>query len=170
MSAKPQKWVTLGRVSGVFGIKGWVRVQSYTEPRDNIVNFGVWTLRRQASLRVFELESGQGHSGNVVAKLRGIDDRDAAREWLGADIVVERAQLPPVESGEFYWTDLEGLEVRNTAGDVLGRVERLLATGGNDVLVLGGEPERLIPFILDTVIKRVDLDERQIVVDWSLDY
>ena len=169
MSAKPTKWVTLGRVSGVFGVKGWLKVQSYTEPRDNIVRLAVWTLRMNGADRTFEVEDGQGHAGSVVAKLRGIDDRDLARDWAGAEIVVERERLPEAQADEFYWTDLEGLEVRTTAGLTLGRVEYLLATGANDVLVLGGAPERLIPFLIGPVVKQVDLAAGLIVVDWSPD-
>jgi 16S rRNA processing protein RimM len=169
VSAKTSKWVTLGRVSGVFGVKGWLKVQSYTEPRDNIARFGVWTLRLSGVERRFEVEDAQGHAGNVVAKLRGIDDPEGAREWRGAEIVIERERLPEARADEFYWTDLEGLEVRTTAGLSLGRVEYLLATGANDVLVLSGTPERLIPFIVGQVVKQVDLAAGLIVVDWSPD-
>jgi 16S rRNA processing protein RimM len=170
VSAKPTKWVTLGRVSGVFGVKGWLKVQSYTEPRDNVAKFEVWTLRMNGAERVFAVEDGQDHAGSVIAKLQGIDDRERAREWVGAEIVVERTQLPATSANEFYWTDLEGLEVRTTAGEVLGRVDHLLATGGNDVLVLGGAEERLIPFVLGQVVKHVDLEAGLIVVDWSPSY
>ena len=169
MSAKTAKWVTVGRVSGVFGVKGWLKVQSYTEPRDNIVRFDVWTLRMNGAERLFEVEDGQGHAGKVAAKLRGIDDPDRAREWVGADIVIERERLPKTRTDEFYWTDLEGLEVRTTAGLTLGRVAHLLATGANDVLVLDGTPERLIPFVLGSVVKQVDLEAGLIVVDWTAD-
>ena len=168
MSAK--KWVILGRVSGVFGVKGWLKVQSYTEPRDNIVGFGAWTLRMNGVDRAFELEDGHSHAGSVVAKLHGIDDRNQARDFVGSDVVVVREQLPATAVGELYWTDLEGLEVRTTTGIVLGKVDHLLATGGNDVLVLDSTPERLIPFVVDAVVKEVDLAAGLIVVDWSPDY
>jgi 16S rRNA processing protein RimM len=169
VSANQKKWVILGRVSGVFGVKGWLKVQSYTEPRDNIVGLSEWTLRLNGADRPFEVEGGQGHASNVVAKLRGIDDPERAREWMGAEIVVEREQLPETGAGEFYWTDLEGLEVRTMAGLTLGRVAYLMATGANDVLVLGGSPERLIPFVIGPVVKHVDLAAGLIVVDWSPD-
>ena len=170
MSAKPTNWVTLGRVSGVFGLKGWLKVQSYTEPRANIAQFGVWLLRMNGVDSPFDVEDGHSHGGSVVAKLRGLDDRDRALEWVGAEIVVERERLPALAANEFYWTDLEGLEVRTTAGEVLGKVDHLLATGANDVLVIGGSPQHLIPFIVGPVVKQVDLAARVIVVDWSTDY
>jgi len=165
-----RKWVILGRVSGVFGVKGWLKVQSYTEPRDNIVGFSAWTLRMNGVDRVFDVEDGHSHAGSVVAKLHGIDDRDRARELVGAEIVVVREQLPATAAGEFYWTDLEGLEVRTTSGIVLGKVDHLLATGGNDVLVLDSKPELLVPFVVGAVVKEVDLGLGLIVVDWSPDY
>jgi 16S rRNA processing protein RimM len=170
VSANKQKSVTLGRVSGVFGIKGWLKVQSYTEPRDNIARFDTWTLRKNGIDRVFEVEDGHGHGGSVVAKLHGIDDREVARELVGSDIAVERERLPATSDGELYWTDLEGLEVRTTTGIVLGKVDHLLATGANDVLVLDGSPQRLIPFVSGSVVKEVDLEAGFIVVDWSPDY
>ena len=169
MSAK-EKWVILGRVSGVFGVKGWLKVQSYTEPRDNIVGFDAWTLRMNGVDHSFKVEEGHGHAGSVVAKLRGLDDRDRARDFVGADIVVPRERLPAIAPDELYWTDLEGLEVRTTTGIVLGNVDHLLATGGNDVLVLDSSPQRLIPFVVGTVVKEVDLKRKLIVVDWSPDY
>jgi 16S rRNA processing protein RimM len=165
-----EKWVILGRVSGVFGVKGWLKVQSYTEPRDNIVGFRAWTLRMNGVDQAFEVEDGHSHAGSVVAKLHGIDDREQAREWIGADIVVARERLPALAEGELYWTDLEGLEVRTTTGSVLGKVDHLLATGGNDVLVLDSVPQRLIPFVVGAVVKEVDLEAGRIVVDWSPDY
>ena len=169
MSAK-EKWVILGRVSGVFGVNGWLKVQSYTEPRDNIVGFGAWTLRMNGVDHAFDVEEGHSHAGSVVAKLHGLDDRDRARDWVGADIVVPREQLPKIAAGELYWTDLEGLEVRTTTGTVLGTVDHLLATGGNDVLVLDSSPRLLIPFVAGDVVKEVDLTAGLIVVDWSPDY
>ena len=120
VSAKPDKLVTLGRISGLFGVKGWVKVQSYTEPRANIARFGVWIVRRRGVDRAFTVEHARGHGSGVVAKLLGIDDREDARAWIGAELAVERAALPACEPGEYYWADLEGLEVRTTNGEPLG--------------------------------------------------
>ena len=121
--------MTLGRISGVYGVRGWIKVHSYTEPRDNVVGFGRWTLRSRGEERAVEVEDGRAQGASVVAKLRGVDNRDAARELIGADIAVERSALPACEPGEYYWADLEGLEVVTPAGDRLGTVDHLVATG-----------------------------------------
>ena len=170
MSANPNRFVTLGRISGVYGVRGWVKVHSYTEPRDNVVGFARWTLRTRAGESTVEVEDGRAQGSGVVAKLRGVDDREAARELIGADIAVERSALPACEPGEYYWTDLEGLEVVTPAGDRLGTVDYLVATGGHDVLVLAGQPPRLIPFVHGAVIRGVDLAAGVIVADWSPEY
>jgi 16S rRNA processing protein RimM len=134
------------------------------------VSFARWTIRGRGEERTVEVEDGRAHGANVVAKLRGIDDRDAARELVGADIAVERSKLPECEPGEYYWTDLEGLEVVTPAGERLGTVDHLVATGGNDVLVLAGQPQRLIPFVHGAVIRSVDLAAGVIVADWSPEF
>jgi 16S rRNA processing protein RimM len=170
VGAHSSKLVTLGRIGGVYGVKGWLKVHSYTEPRDNIVEYSPWLLAHGGErweARVMDARTG---NGRVIVKLDGLDDREAAREWVGAEIAVERQRLPPCGPGEYYWSDLEGLEVRTPQGEVLGKVEHLIATGGNDVLVVAGETERLIPFVLKSVIRSVDLDEGVIVADWAADY
>ncbi|SRR5690606_7536487 len=161
------KRVTLGRVSGVFGVKGWIKVHSYTEPRENILGFDRWTLEQNGRVSEVEVEDGRAHGKGLVAKLAGCDDRDRALELIGAEISVERAALPRLGPDEYYWTDLEGLEVRTPSGESLGRVDHLLATGANDVLVVRGERELLIPFVLERVIRDVDLASGVIVADWD---
>jgi 16S rRNA processing protein RimM len=160
------KLVTLGRISGVHGVKGWVKVHSYTEPRENIAGFGVWIVSRRGAASALEVEDSRSGGGHVLAKLKGIDDRDEARGWIGAEIAVERAALPQCAPGEYYWADLEGLEVRTLGGEALGKVDHLLATGSNDVLVLD-RAGRLIPFVPGSVIRSVDLDAGVIVADWQ---
>jgi 16S rRNA processing protein RimM len=170
VSATNQKLVTLGRISGVFGVKGWIKVHSYTEPRGNIVEFDVWLLKLRGVDSQVEVEEGRSHGGNVVAKLRGVDDRDAATALIGAEIATPRDRLPACEPGEYYWADLEVLEVRTLDGARLGRVDHLIATGEHDVLVLTGDRERLVPFVQGRVIRSVDLEGGVIVADWSPEY
>lgn len=166
MSAGGSKRVPLGRITGLFGVKGWVKIHSYTEPRENVIGFDEWIVEHEGAVQRLEVEAGQRTGKNVIAKLRGIDDRDEARRWLGAEISVEREALPPCEPGEYYWVDLEGLAVRNVRSEMLGHVDYVMATGANDVLVLTGGPDRLIPFV-PQVIESVDIEGGVIVVDWE---
>ncbi len=158
--------VRVGRISGLFGVKGWVKIHSYTEPRENVVGFKEWIVEHEGSERRVEVEAGRTAGKHVIAKLKGVDDRDEARQWIGAELSVERAALPPCEPGEYYWVDLEGLTVRNLRGETLGEVDHMMQTGANDVLVLTGGADRLIPWI-PSVVREVDIDGGYIVVDWE---
>jgi 16S rRNA processing protein RimM len=170
VSAKSDPVVRLGYISGVHGVTGWVKVHSFTEPRGNLIDYPDWLLEHRGQRRTVALEQAKVTAKNVLAKLVGIDDRDQAVELIGAEISVPRAALPPLGAGEYYWADLEGLAVKTRAGDVLGRVERLIATGAHDVLVLDGGPDRLIPFVPGRIVQHVDLDTGEIVVDWEASY
>jgi len=162
--------VILGRISGVYGVKGWVRIFSETRPRERILDYSPWQIGRAGTWETREVKGGRRHGKGVVARLVGIEDRDAAAELIGADIAVTRSQLGDAAPGEYYWTDLEGLEVVTTDGQVLGFVEHLFETGANDVMVVKGERERLIPFVEPQIVRRVDFEGRRLVVDWDPDF
>ena len=170
MSGTAENWVRLGRVLGPWGVKGWIKVYSYTDPRENIVAFPVWSLERDGRRRTMQIEQGRRHGRQVVVKLSTVDDRDAAELLAGSEIMVERAELAPCDAGEYYWTDLEGLRVVTSAGVELGEIDHLFDTGSNDVMVVVGDRERLIPFLVDRVVQRVDLDEGVVIVDWDPDF
>jgi 16S rRNA processing protein RimM len=164
------KYVPLGRVSGVYGVKGWIKVHSFTEPRDNIVRFGEWVLGGEGASRRVAVEAGRCQGRSVVAKLDGVDDRNAAETLIGTTISIERTQLPPCAPGEYYWADLEGLAVHTLDGTPLGRIAHLVATGAHDVIVLDGDGSRLIPFVAGSVVRDVDLESGIVVVDWDASY
>ena len=107
MSEEQSKPILLGRVTGLYGVKGWIKVHSHTHPRENIVNFVRWTLRRGDEHAPMDVEHGRLQGRTVVAKLQGIDDRDQARRLIGAEIAVERGDLPPCEPA-VHGADLEG--------------------------------------------------------------
>ncbi|MDX1562231.1 MAG: ribosome maturation factor RimM [Gammaproteobacteria bacterium] len=167
MSKDPDRVVKLGYVAGVYGVKGWLKIHSFTEPRENLAGYRDLLFEQAGRQDPFVVESSKSTSKNLLIKLAGIDDRDAAAALIGAEIAVPRSALPDCAPGEYYWADLEGLTVRSQQGHVLGTVERLLATGANDVLVLSGGPNRLIPFVLDRIVLDIDLARGQIVVDWE---
>lgn len=161
--------VTLGRISGLFGVRGWVRVHSYTEPREGILGYGAWWLRNESGVTEATVEEGQRHGKAVIARLAGIADRDEAARLIGSEIEVPRDRLPPAGEGRFYWRDLEGLKVLHRDGTELGTVAYMMETGANDVMVTAGDGERLIPFVRDKVVLDVDLDRGVVTVDWEWD-
>lgn len=162
--------LVVGRVVGLFGVRGWIRVYSYTEPMTNLIGYRPWQLATGSGWRTVELEAGRSHGKGLIAKLEGFDDRDAAATLLGADIAVQRRQLPPPEPGEYYWADLVGLRVMTNEGTDLGVVDGLFATGANDVLVVLGERERLIPFVPGQVMTGIDIEGGTLTVDWDPDF
>ena len=165
------RFVTLGRISGLHGVRGWVKVYSETRPRENILQYASWYIRGTAGWEERTLEQGRSHGKTLVAKLSGCDDREAAAGLMDAIIAVRRSQLPATgETGEYYWTDLEGLAVVNREGVSLGRVSHLFETGSNDVLVVNGEREHLSPDVPEQVGLEGNLAEGLIVVDWDPEF
>ena len=171
MHSDPKHYVILGQVLGVFGVKGWVKIRSDTEPRENILQYSPWYLRRPEGWVSYRLCASQMQSKGLIVQFEGITDRDVAAQLLGCEIAVPRAQLPTPAQGEYYWADLIGLKVRNTHGEDLGKVTSLLETGANDVLVVrDGESEHLIPYITGYYILKVDPAAGYIEVDWERDF
>jgi 16S rRNA processing protein RimM len=169
MSQHDDDLICVGHILGAQGIKGWVRVFSNTSPRENIVSYSPWVIERGSELSKVEV-TGRLQGKNVLAQLAGIEDRNQAEELTGCQIYISPEQLPRLESGEYYWSDLIGLSVETLQGDPLGVVESMLETGADDVMVLSGERERLIPFVVDQIVREVDLGNQRLVVDWSPEY
>jgi 16S rRNA processing protein RimM len=163
------RMVVLGRVSGVFGVHGWVKVYSDTAPRNGILNYSPWYLGRPGRWQERRPLEGRVHGKGLIVALEGCEDRDGAALLVGSLIAVRREQLPTADADEIYWWDLEGLRVRTLGGVELGHISHLFETPGNDVLVVRGERERLIPFLAG-VVKEVDLAGGLIVVDWDPDF
>ncbi|HEX5488695.1 MAG TPA: ribosome maturation factor RimM [Rhodanobacteraceae bacterium] len=165
-------YVLLGRIVGVHGVHGAVKLESFTEPRLAIFNYKPWLLERESG-QFEEVAEAHGHAQGkgMVATLAGVGDRDAAAAWIGARIWIPRDALPEPEAGEYYQTDLEGLQVLNTAGELLGTVSHLFDNGAHDVLMVrdAAGRERLVPYVADRYVKSVDLDAGRIVVDWDKD-
>lgn len=165
-----RQYIHVGDISGVFGLKGWVKIFSYTEPRENILSYKAWELRKNGVNKPIKVTDGQRQGKNVVAQLEGIDDRNAAESIVGWEIYIARDQLPDLAADEYYWTDLAGLKVFTTEDKELGVVDHLFETGANDVLVVIGDRERLIPFLMGQTILEVDLKNNRLTVDWDPDF
>lgn len=162
-----QQQINVGRISGVFGVKGWVKVFSFTEVRENILNYSPWLLKKDSEAKLVNVIDGKLQGKAVVAKLDGVNDRDQAAGLMGWDIFITPGQLPKVAKGEYYWSDLIGLNVETSLGVQLGTVDSLLETGANDVLIVKGERQRAIPFLQGQTIIDIDLNIGRIVVDWD---
>ena len=160
--------MALGYISAVHGIKGWVKVHSWTRPLEAILEYQPWLLGEDK--RPVKIVDGRKQGKGVVALLPGFQNREQAVTLVGTQIFVRRDQLPATQANEYYWSDLEGLDVHTTEGQVLGRVEKLMETGANDVLVVCGNRAHLIPFIQGQYVKRVDLEAGLIEVDWDPEF
>jgi 16S rRNA processing protein RimM len=171
MSGAGEKLVLLGRIVGVHGVRGELKLESYTEPRMQIFRYQPWLLRSASGEKTIEACHGRAQGKGLVAELPGVADRDAAAALTGAEIWVMRSALPAAKPGEYYWSDLEGLEVVTVEGVSLGKVSHLVATGANDVLVVkDAKRERLIPFLVGQFVTKVDLDAASITVDWDPEF
>ncbi|WP_203301353.1 ribosome maturation factor RimM [Marinobacter sediminum] len=166
----------IGRITSVFGVKGWLKVYSYTDPKDGILNYRDWTLELDGRRIPAKLEEGRRQGQGIVVRLKGIDDRDVALKYCGAEVKVGTHELPELPKGEFYWFQLEGLEVSTVDGECLGTVHHLIETGSNDVLVVQAsassidQRERLIPYLPEQVVRGVDLTAGRMVVDWDPEF
>jgi 16S rRNA processing protein RimM len=167
--AAPDRIVVLGRIGSAFGVQGWVKVASYTEPAANILNYAAWQIGRAERWQAVEVQDGRETGKGILAKLAGIETPEAARLLVGMDIGVPRSALPPAAPGEYYWSDLEGLEAVTKEGAVLGRIDHFRSTPGGDVVVVRGAREHWIPFVKERILK-VDLDAGRVVLDWVQDW
>jgi len=179
-----EQLVTLGRIAGVYGIKGWVKVISFTRPIDAILDYDAWFVGHPGEAKFATPFEGKTHGTGLVAHIgdakgQAIEDRDLAARWVGAEIAVPRSALPPTEGDEIYWFDLVGMSVQSSEGAHLGIVETLTDNGAQDILVVrdvsakdaeGAPVQRLIPFIRGPIIASVSLETRQIVAHWQPDW
>jgi 16S rRNA processing protein RimM len=164
--------ITLGKITGVHGVKGEIKVMPYTDKPESIADYQPWNLEGRVNAAPLSLEvaSIRRQGEGLVVKIKGLDDRDEAKTLVGSFIVVDRDQLPVLEKGH-YWADLIGLQVTNLEGVDLGKVDFLFETGSNDVLVVKKDKiETLIPYRLGDVVIEVDLEKGFIRVDWDSDF
>ncbi len=166
--------VAMGRILGPYGVKGWVKVDPWSESVATLTRFSRWWIGRPGAWSEQIVEEVAVHGRSIIARLSGSGDRDAAMAWRGAEVAVQRAALPPPEPGEYYWADLIGLQVINSAGESMGQVVEMSSNGAHDVMRVaesasGEVNERLIPFV-DAVVREVALSERVIRVDWGRDW
>jgi 16S rRNA processing protein RimM len=169
MSDEKNRYITVGKLGAAFGVKGWLKVHSFTENIDNILGYSPWYLScNKKDWAPITIEDGRNHSNGIIVKFKDINTPEKARLLTGYMIAISRSQLAVLKKDEYYWTDLEGLTVINKDGSTLGKITHLIATGSNDVLVVNnGEYELLIPYLLNNTVLNVELEKSVIYVDWD---
>ncbi|GAA0820799.1 ribosome maturation factor RimM [Colwellia sp. D2M02] len=169
-----EKEITLGKVGAVYGIKGWLKIHSFTDDPDAILDYFPWSLKLGNNIQTVKITDWRKHNKGLIVKVQGIDDRDIAQALVGSEIFINELALPELPEGDFYWRDLIGMSVVTSQGYDLGVVTEMMETGANDVLVVKanlndgfGQKERLIPYLLEQVVQSVSAENKQICVDWD---
>lgn len=180
MESVPADLVVVARITTVFGVKGWVKIHSYTEPMDNLRGFKALYVQRNGRWQPLELEQIKRHQKGLIGLICGVDDREQARNWCQSDIAVSASEMPALGDDDYYWHQLEGLRVYTLDAErgevLLGSVDHMLETGANDVMVVRqcagslDDRERLVPWLPDQVVKAVDLEAGTIHVDWDSEF
>lgn len=180
MSAAPAELVVIGRLSAVYGVKGWLKVYSYTDPIENFLGYSQCWVQRHGSWQPLAIAEGRQHGKGLVVRLDGVEDREQAAAFIGSDVAIAASELPALEPEEFYWRQLVDLQVfvdHPQRGRLnLGRIHHLLETGANDVLVIRGDEhsidqrERLIPYAPEQFVFDVDLAAKTMRVEWDPDF
>lgn len=161
--------VVIGCLGTVFGVRGYLKVNSYTTPQDNILSYTNWQIKHKGQWQPLAIENLKQQGKDIIVKIKGIDDRDEARAYTNDLLAIQRDALPATAADEYYWTDLIGITVVTQDGQTLGKIVEMRDTGANDVMIIEGEKRHLVPFINDVLIN-VDLDQQRIIVDWDYDF
>lgn len=162
-------FVVVGKIGSTYGVKGWLKIHAYTEACSNLLEYQPWYLEdTQHTWNEIKVEAGKLYGKGIIAKFADIHSPEEARLLTGKSIAIHRSQLPKLKENEYYWSDLIGLTVIDQHGTTLGKVTYLMETGSNDVLVIKGEKEHAIPFLIGKVITSIDLTKKEIHVDWEL--
>ena len=180
MAIDSSQLLVVGKITTVYGVKGWVKLHSYTEPMENILGYDSCYIQFNGSWQPLELEAAKHHGKGLIAKIKGVEDREQARVYCQCEIAVDKEDMPLLDDEEFYWYQLVGLSVFTEAAEggqvLLGKVQQMMETGANDVLVVQSAQgsidrrERLIPWLPDQVIKQVDIENDRIIVDWDPEF
>ncbi|RMX17956.1 ribosome maturation factor RimM [Legionella jordanis] len=163
-------WIVIGRFGRPHGIKGFVTVHSFTEPRDNILQYTDWHAYINKQWQALKIVRVEMTEKSILVRLEGFNEREQAAALGNVEIAVSRDQLPNLEEGEYYWHELVGMQVVNQQGILLGVVKEIMPTGSNDVLVVVGEKRHLIPYLPGQFILDIDSERAVISVDWDVNF
>ena len=163
------KKLLVGKINGFFGLQGWVKLLSYTDPRKNILSYQPWYFLSDGVYEKIEVTNGREQSKTIVAHIKDVDNREQSQVFIGKDIYIDKEQLPKLNPGEHYWYEMIGFEVINQHNEKLGVVDYFVETGSNNVLVTKGKKGYWIPYIEPFLIS-TNAETKQIIVDWDEDF
>ena len=164
------RFVILGRVSGLHGVGGLIKIHSYTRPRERIFSYHPWYLREGVDWVERQIRRERSGARTLIAAIDGLVNRDEVQVLVGADVAVRRNQLPELQEGEYYHADLIGLDVIDQAGNSLGQLLGIEETGANDVMVVQGERRLLIPLVMGEIVTDIDMGTGIVRIDWNPEY
>jgi|SaaInl4_135m_RNA_FD_contig_101_190058_length_1056_multi_3_in_0_out_0_2 16S rRNA processing protein RimM len=164
------EFVVVGRFGASYGVKGWVKVFPDTERSGGILSYDPWYIESEQGWEPIQRTEGRNHNKIVVAHIKGYDAKETVAALTSRQIAVKRSQLPKLSNTEFYWIELQGMNVVNLEGTALGCVDHLFEAGAGGILVAKGETEHLIPFVWDRFVKDVNRETGTITVDWDPDF
>ena len=166
--SEAEKYILVGRIGAVYGVHGWLKVHTFTEYGDNLLEYAPWYLcGPDGKMHETTIAEGKLHGKGLVAKFAGFDTPETARTLTGKTIHIKRSQLPPLNADEYYWSDLVGLTVINQKGETLGKIMYFIETGSNDVMVVKDSKEVAIPYLPGSVVLNIDLAKQEMLVDWE---
>lgn len=169
-----QQPVIIGKTGSTYGVRGWLKILSFTEEADRIFDYQPWFIQHNDHWQPVDIQDWKHHQTHFLIKIKNIDQKESAQQLVNRQITVEASQLPTLDEGEYYWRDLIGCEVITVSGDLIGTVTSMMATNANDVMVvkmrLQDKKESLIPFLYGQVVKKVDRVMQQIEVNWDPDF
>jgi len=162
--------IVIGRIGSTYGIKGWLKVQSFTAPETNIFDYQPWLYQKRGQWVVLECDTFEAKPERLLIHIKGYDNPEMAKQLTGLEIATTRDQLPKLPKGEYYWHDLIGLEVVTTKQVSLGKVKNILSNAAHPLLEIQGEKQHLLPLLFDKFIVEVNLSERKIIADWDPEF
>lgn len=170
MRIDQDKFILIGKVGAATGLLGELKIISFTESPEDIFEYDQWYIKKNNTWLAVTLDKSAKRGKYLVAKWLDCSDRNSAQQWTNCDIAIKRSQLPTLDQGQFYWVDLEEAIVKTMTGQELGRVKEVMETGANPVLIVEGKERILIPYVKEKIVKEVNIELGEIIVDWDISF